>query len=192
MNIILLGPPGAGKGTQAKFLEEEHKIVQLSTGDMLRTAVNLGDQIGKQAKKVMDSGNLMPDEIMIKIISQRIVKSDCLNGFILDGFPRTTAQAEALDIMLGEKDLSIDYVIEISVDDKILVDRINARVLEMNESERRTDDTAETLVKRLGVYHKATAPILPHYKEKGILQQIDGMKSIEEVRQQINEVISGA
>ena len=191
MNIILLGPPGAGKGTQAKFLEEAHQIVQLSTGDMLRNAVNLGDEIGKQAKEVMDSGNLMPDGIMINIISQRINKSDCLNGFILDGFPRTTAQAEALDIMLNEKDLSIDYVIEISVDDKILIDRINSRVLEVNESERRSDDNAETLIKRLGVYHQATAPILPYYKDKGILRQVDGMKSIEEVKQLINEVISG-
>lgn len=190
MNIILLGPPGAGKGTQAKFLEDTHSIVQLSTGDMLRAAASSGSELGQQAKAVMDAGQLMPDDIMIKIISERISQPDCVNGFILDGFPRTTAQAEALETMLAEKGLPLDFVIEISVDDEILVDRINARVAQMPESERRSDDNAETLRKRLGVYHEQTAPILPFYRDRGMLKQVDGMQSIEQVTAQIEQLVS--
>jgi adenylate kinase len=190
MNIILLGPPGAGKGTQAKFLEDTHSIVQLSTGDMLRAAASSGSELGQQAKAVMDAGQLMPDDIMIQIISERISQPDCVNGFILDGFPRTTAQAEALEAMLAEKGLPLDFVIEISVDDEILVDRINARVAQMPESERRSDDNAETLRKRLGVYHEQTAPILPFYRDRGMLKQVDGMRSIEQVTAQIEQLVS--
>ncbi|NNE84984.1 MAG: adenylate kinase [Alphaproteobacteria bacterium] len=190
MNIILLGPPGAGKGTQAKFLEDTHSIVQLSTGDMLRAAASSGSELGTQAKAVMDAGQLMPDDIMIQIISERISQPDCVNGFILDGFPRTTAQAEALEVMLAEKGLPLDFVIEISVDDEILVDRINARVAQMPESERRSDDNAETLRKRLGVYHEQTAPILPFYRDRGMLKQVDGMQSIEQVTAQIEQLVS--
>jgi len=190
MNIILLGPPGAGKGTQAKILEETHGIVQLSTGDMLRAAVESGSELGQQAQTVMDAGHLMPDVIMIQIISERIDQSDCVNGFILDGFPRTTAQAEALENMLAEKGLVLDFVIEIAVDDEILVDRINGRVAQMPEAERRSDDNAETLRKRLGVYHEQTAPILPFYRDRDMLKQVDGMQSIEQVSQQIEQVVT--
>jgi len=190
MNIILLGPPGAGKGTQAKFLEEAHGIVQLSTGDMLRAAVAAGGELGQEAKAVMDAGHLMPDDIMIQIISERIGQPDCANGFILDGFPRTTAQAEALENMLAEKGLKLDFVVEIAVDDEILVDRINTRVAQMPEAERRSDDNEETLRKRLGVYHEQTAPILPFYRDRDMLKQVDGMASIEEVTRQIEQVVS--
>ena len=191
MNIILLGPPGAGKGTQAQVLVEEHGLVQLSTGDMLRAAVASGSELGQEAKAVMDAGKLMPDEIMVQIISDRISEPDCANGFILDGFPRTTAQAEALDKMLEEKELPLDHVIEISVDDAILIDRINARVAQTPEAERRDDDNAETLKHRLAVYHEQTAPILPYYEGRGMLKKVDGMKSIEQVSKQIGAIITG-
>ena len=190
MNIILLGPPGAGKGTQAKVLEKAHGIVQLSTGDMLRAAANSGSELGLQARAVMDAGKLMPDDIMIQIISERIAQQDCANGFILDGFPRTTAQAEALENMLSDKGLKLDFVIEIAVEDEILVDRIETRVAQMREAERRSDDNAETLRKRLGVYHEQTAPILPYYQERNMLKQVDGMLSIEQVTKQIEQVVS--
>jgi len=190
MNIILLGPPGAGKGTQAQVLVEERGLVQLSTGDMLRAAVASDSGLGQEAKAVMDAGKLMPDEIMVQIISDRISEQDCANGFILDGFPRTTAQAEALDKMLEEKGLPLDRVIEISVDDTILIDRINARVAQTPEAERRDDDNAETLKHRLEVYHEQTAPILPYYEGRGMLKKVDGMKSIEEVSKQIGAIIT--
>jgi adenylate kinase len=191
MNIILLGPPGAGKGTQAQVLVEERGLVQLSTGDMLRAAVASDSELGQEAKAVMDAGKLMPDEIMVQIISDRISEQDCASGFILDGFPRTTAQAEALDKMLEEKELPLDHVIEISVDDAILIDRINARVAQTPEAERRDDDNAETLKHRLAVYHEQTAPILPYYEGRGMLKKVDGMKSIEQVSKQIGAIITG-
>ena len=190
MNVILLGPPGAGKGTQAKILEETYNIVQLSTGDMLRAAVASGSEIGDQAKAVMDAGKLVPDDIMVRIISERIDQPDCSNGFILDGFPRTTAQAEALENMLADKGLKLDCVIEIAVDDEILIDRINTRIAQTPEAERRSDDNAETLRTRLGVYHEQTAPILPFYRDRNMLKQVDGMQSIEEVTKQIEQVVS--
>lgn len=190
MNIILLGPPGAGKGTQAQVLVENHGLVQLSTGDMLRAAVASGSELGQQAKAVMDAGKLMPDDIMVQIISDRISEPDCENGFILDGFPRTTAQAEALDKMLEQKGLPLNHVIEISVNDSVLIDRINARVAQTPEAERRDDDNAETLKHRLEVYHEQTAPILPYYEGRGMLKKVDGMKSIEEVSKQIGAIIS--
>lgn len=190
MNCILLGPPGAGKGTQAKVLVDNHGLVQLSTGDMLRAAVASGSDLGAQAKAVMDAGKLMPDDIMVEIISARIAEPDCANGFILDGFPRTTAQADALDKMLESKGLPLDHVIEISVDDAVLIDRINARVAETPEAERRDDDNAETLKHRLDVYHEQTAPILPYYESRGMLKKVDGMQSIDEVSKQIEAIIT--
>jgi adenylate kinase len=190
MNVILLGPPGAGKGTQAKVLEDNYGIVQLSTGDMLRAAVASGSDIGEQAKAVMDAGKLVPDEIMVGIISEGVSEPDCANGFILDGFPRTTAQAEALEKMLDEKGLKLDCVIEIAVDDEILIDRINTRIAQTPEAERRSDDNAETLRTRLGVYHEQTAPILPFYRDRNMLKQVDGMLSIEAVTRQIEQVVS--
>jgi adenylate kinase len=190
MNIILLGPPGAGKGTQAKILVDGQGLVQLSTGDMLRAAVASGSELGQQAKAVMEAGKLMPDDIMVQIISDRISDPDCSNGFILDGFPRTTAQAEALDRMLNEKSLPLDHVIEISVNDSVLIDRINTRVAATPEAERRDDDNAETLKHRLEVYHEQTAPILPYYSGRGMLKKVDGMKQIDEVSKQIEAIIT--
>ncbi len=190
MNIILLGPPGAGKGTQAKILQKAHGIIQLSTGDMLRSSVASGSKLGQQAKAVMDSGNLTPDDIMTQIISQRIEQTDCINGFILDGFPRTTEQALALEDMLESSDKVLDFVIEIVVDDEILVDRIKSRVEEMSQEDRRSDDNVETLRKRLGIYHEQTAPILPFYRERGMLNQVDGMKSITEVSNKIKQIVT--
>lgn len=189
MNCILLGPPGAGKGTQAKVLVDNHGVVQLSTGDMLRAAVASGSELGAQAKAVMDAGKLMPDDIMVEIISARIAEPDCANGFILDGFPRTTAQADALDKMLEKKGLPLDHVIEISVDDAVLIDRINTRVAQTPEAERRDDDNAETLKHRLDVYHEQTAPILPYYDSRGMLKKVDGMQSIDDVSKQIEAII---
>jgi adenylate kinase len=190
MNIILLGPPGAGKGTQAKILEKAYGIVQLSTGDMLRSSVASKSKLGQQAKAVMDSGDLMPDDIMTQIISQRIEQTDCVNGFILDGFPRTTEQAKTLETMLEDSDKVLDFVIEIVVDDEILVDRIKSRVDEMSVEDRRSDDNVETLRKRLSIYHQQTAPILPFYKERGMLNQVDGMKSIVEVSNKIGQIVT--
>jgi len=190
MNIILLGPPGAGKGTQAKILQKAYGIIQLSTGDMLRSSVASGSKLGQQAKAVMDSGNLMPDDIMTQIISQRIEQTDCINGFILDGFPRTTEQALALEDMLESSDKVLDFVIEIVVDDEILVDRIKSRVEEMSQEDRRSDDNVETLRKRLGIYHEQTAPILPFYRERGMLNQVDGMMSIAEVSNKIEQIVT--
>lgn len=192
MNIILLGPPGAGKGTQAKLLEDRFSIVQLSTGDMLRAAAASGSDLGRQAKAIMDAGQLMPDDLMVRMISERIEQPDCANGFILDGFPRTTAQAEALDVMLAEKGLPLDAVIELKVDDQVLVERIETRINQSGEGERRSDDSVETLQKRLKVYHDQTAPILPYYAGKDILNTVDGMASIDAVTTQINGILEAA
>ena len=190
MNIILLGPPGAGKGTQAKRLEEKYGIAQLSTGDMLRAAVASGSELGREAKTIMDAGQLMPDALMVDMIADRIEAPDCEKGFILDGFPRTVPQAEALDVMLAEKGTRLDAVIEIKVDDEVLVERIETRIAESEET--RSDDTVETLRERLKVYHAQTAPILPYYRDKGMLQTVDGMASIDEVTAQIEGLLNGA
>ncbi len=209
MNVILLGAPGAGKGTQAKRLEESRKLVQLSTGDMLRAAVASGSDLGRQAKGVMDAGQLMPDDLMVQMISERIDQPDCRTGFILDGFPRTTPQAKALDTMLSGKGLRLDAVIEMKVDEDILVDRITGRFSCIacgagyhdkfqvpvkagvcdgcggTEFKRRADDTEETVRTRLEAYRGQTAPILPYYLEQGILKTVDGMAAIDEVTRQI-------
>ena len=191
MNIILLGPPGAGKGTQAKLLEETRGMKQLSTGDMLRAEITAQSPLGQKVKAIMDSGALVSDEIVIEMISNRIDQPDCKNGFILDGFPRTVAQAEALDKMLAVKGRNLDAVIELSVDEGILLSRIQKRAAE-SAGNVRADDNEDALKKRLGVYRDQTAPILPYYKGKGVLRQVDGMAPIDEVTSQIGDILSSA
>lgn len=187
MNLIFLGPPGAGKGTQAERVQKAHGLVQLSTGDMLRAAVAEGSELGQQVKDIMARGDLVPDDIVVKIIADRIDQPDARNGFILDGFPRTLAQAEALDRMLAEKGMKLDAVIEIRVDDSILLDRIRKRAAETGGE--RADDNEETLKKRLQVYHEQTAPLIPYYESQGKLIVVDGMKPIDEVTREIEEKI---
>lgn len=214
MNIILLGPPGAGKGTQAKRLEDKHELVQLSTGDMLRGTVASGSDLGRRAKQIMDAGQLMPDHLMVRMISERIDQPDCENGFILDGFPRTTAQAEALDAMLEEKGLKLDSVVELKVDEEALVERITGRFTcascgagyhdkfqrpevdgicdrcGATDFVRRDDDNEETVRKRLRAYRAQTAPILPYYRDREVLLTVDGMAEINEVTRQIQEALN--
>ena len=187
MNIILFGAPGAGKGTQAKRLVEARGLVQLSTGDMLRAAIDAGTELGLRAKEIMDRGDLVSDEIILGMIAERMDSPDCANGVILDGFPRTVAQAEGLDAMLEERGLALDHVIEISVDEDALFARIENRAAETGGS--RADDNAETLRKRLAVYHENTAPLLPFYDGKGLLKTVDGMNSIDEVGQAIDGIL---
>ena len=183
MNIILFGPPGAGKGTQAEILVRDRGMVQLSTGDMLRAAIAAGSKLGLQAKAIMDAGELVSDDIMIGMIAERMEKDDCASGVILDGFPRTVAQAEALDTMFADKGISLDSVIEIAVDEKALFARIEKRAAETGGA--RSDDNADVLKARLKVYHDNTAPVLPYYKDKGQLVSIDGMQTVEKVSSQI-------
>lgn len=188
MNLILLGPPGAGKGTQAKRLEAKFGVRQLSTGDMLRAAVASGSAIGKEAKAVMDAGQLVSDDIMVRMISERVEQPDCGKGFILDGFPRNVAQAEALDAMLAKKGLKIDHVIEFQVDEDRMIDRILKRAAE----EGRSDDNAETLRKRMDVYRQQTAPIVPYYRDKGALKTVDGMNEMDEVTAALEGILDAA
>lgn len=188
MNLILFGPPGAGKGTQAAMLTKRHGWPQLSTGDMLRAAVAAQTEIGKRAKEIMERGELVPDEVVVGIISDRIDEPDCKNGFILDGFPRTIPQAEALDDLLTAKNLSLDVVLEIRVDDAILISRIENRIKESTET--RADDNVDTLKNRLKVYWEQTAPLLPYYEAQGKLKAVDGMQSIEDVNAQIEVILS--
>ncbi len=209
MNLILLGPPGAGKGTQAKRLQEILGIPQLSTGDMLRALASQGSKLGIKAKGFMDAGQLVPDDVMIDMIAERIDEPDCGKGFILDGFPRTLAQAEALDEMLGRLERKLDRVIEMAVDDEALVERITGRfacarcgagyhdvfqrpredgvcdACGHTEFVRRADDTAETVRARLEAYHAQTAPLLPYYRKRGVLSSVDGMAGIDAVARQI-------
>jgi adenylate kinase len=214
MNIILLGPPGAGKGTQAKRIEERDKLTQLATGDMLRAAVAHGTEVGRKAKPIMEAGHLVPDEILIAMIEERIAEPDCKNGFILDGFPRTVPQAEALDAMLAAHGRKLDHVIEMKVDEAALVDRITGRfsctkcgasyhdryklpkvsgvcdVCGSTSFARRPDDKAETFTARLTAYRNQTAPILPYYRNKGVLVAVDGMADINEVTRQIEAILA--
>ena len=215
MNIILLGPPGAGKGTQASKLEKERGMVQLSTGDMLRAAVAAGSEIGLKAKAVMDAGELVSDEIVTGILSARLDEPDTARGFILDGYPRTVAQAESLERLLSAKGKALDHVIELAVNEEALVDRITGRfscgkcgagyheryklprvpslcdVCGSEEFKRRPDDNEQTVRTRLAEYRAKTAPILPFYEAKGIVTRIDGMAPIGEVSATIEAILGG-
>jgi adenylate kinase len=216
MRVILLGPPGAGKGTQAQWLKERYDIPQLSTGDMLREAVTKGTDVGKQAKAIMEAGKLVSDDIINAIVAERIDEPDCAHGFVLDGFPRTIPQAEALDGMLRERGLKLDAVIEIRVDVDALVDRITGRfscakcgagyhdrfkppqtpgvcdVCGSTEFTRRKDDNEETVRARLDAYGQQTAPLLPFYESRGLVRVIDGMQPIDEVTESIREALEGS
>lgn len=189
MRLILLGPPGAGKGTQAERLVNDYKITQLSTGDMLRAAVAAKTPVGLKAKEIMERGELVSDEIVCAIISDRIDEPDCANGFILDGFPRTIAQAEALTELLAVKNLELDGVVEIRVDEGILLSRIEKRALETVGGPR-ADDNADALKKRLEVYNAQTAPLIDFYGKSGELKTVDGMQEIDAVAASIKEVLS--
>jgi adenylate kinase len=191
MRLILLGPPGAGKGTQAQRLVHKHGIVQLSTGEMLRAAVAAQTPIGLQAKDIMANGQLVPDELVIGIISDRLDQPDMKNGFILDGFPRTVPQAEALDELLRHKHLKLDAVIELRVNESALLSRVETRVAEMRTrgEEVRVDDTPEVLSKRLASYRALTEPLIHYYSERRKLLTVDGMMTIEEVTREINRIL---
>ncbi|MET3333902.1 MULTISPECIES: adenylate kinase [Bradyrhizobium] len=188
MRIILLGPPGSGKGTQAQLLVQRYGIVQLSTGEMLRAAVAAGTPVGLKAKEIMASGGLVPDEVVVGIISDRIDQPDAKNGFILDGFPRTVPQAEALDELLKHKHLKLDAVIELRVNESALLNRVETRVAQMRErgEEVRLDDTPEVLTKRLASYRNQTEPLIHYYSERRKLSTIDGMMAIDEVTRAIH------
>jgi adenylate kinase len=192
MRLILLGPPGAGKGTQAQRLVQGHGIVQLSTGDMLRAAVKAKTPIGRKAEVIMARGELVPDDVVVAIVSDRIEEPDARRGFILDGFPRTVAQAEALEGLLAEKGLRLDGVIELKVDEGALLKRLASRIAEMMARGEpvRPDDNPETLKTRLDVYRTQTAPLIAFYGKKGLLKSVDGLAPIEAVAAAIDRVLS--
>ncbi len=191
MKLILLGPPGAGKGTQAESLAKRKGLIQLSTGDMLRAAVKAGTEIGRKAEAIMKSGGLVPDEVVIGIIADRIAEPDCANGFILDGFPRTLKQAAALDELLDSKGTILDAVIELKVDDNALLSRIEKRANDTIAAggAPRADDNAEALKTRLMAYYRETSPLIGYYFAQGKLKSIDGMSPIEEVGRQIDGIV---
>lgn len=213
MNIILLGPPGAGKGTQAERLEKSRSMIQLSTGDMLRTEVSSGSDLGRKAKAIIESGKLMPDSIMIEIVSEQLCRDECEHGFTLDGFPRTEEQARALDGLMAEKGMTLNGVIEMKVDDDLLTERITGRFscarcgagyhdkyhtprragvcdeCESTEFRRRADDNEKTVRERLSAYHRLTEQILPYYRKKNLLHTVNGMAPIEDVTREIEQVL---
>lgn len=191
MIVILLGPPGAGKGTQASHIVKSYGIPQLSTGDMLRAAVSAQTPVGKQAKAIMDAGNLVSDDIVAAIVEERIEEDDCAPGFLLDGFPRTVAQAEMLDAMLEKKGRTLDSVIELRVDESVLLDRLRNRIAETKArgEEPRKDDNEETFKHRLKVYQEQTAPLIPYYEKQEKLAVLDGMGSVEAVSAEIDAVL---
>jgi len=213
MNLILLGPPGAGKGTQAKRLEQAHGLVQLATGDMVRAAIASGSALGQRMKAIYDAGRLVPDAIIIDMIAARIDEPDCRAGFVLDGFPRTVPQAQALDDMLAKRGLGLDRVILIKVDEAVLIDRLAARFscagcgasyheryhrpqiegvcddCGGGEFVHRPDDRPEAVHARFEVYRRQTAPILPYYRDRGILHCVEGMSGIDEVTRQIETIL---
>lgn len=215
MNIILLGPPGAGKGTQASRLEQERGMVQVSTGDMLRAAVKAGTEIGRMADEIMKAGKLFPDDLMSQILGNRLDEPDTERGVIFDGYPRTQAQAEALDTILSARGRKLDHVIELAVDEEALIDRITGRfsctkcgegyhdryklpkidtlcdVCGNDQFKRRPDDNAETVRERLGEYRAKTAPILPYYEARDLVRRVDGMAPIGEVREKIEAILDG-
>jgi len=215
MNIILLGPPGAGKGTQAQRLQSDVGMIQLSTGDMLRAEMKSGSALGEQAKGIVAAGQLVPDALMVGLIEDRISRPDCAGGFILDGFPRTEAQARALDTMLEKAGRKLDHVIEMEVDEAALTDRVVGRftcakcgtgyhdrfkrpkvegvcdVCGSTEFTRRPDDNAETMKTRMAAYRAQTEPLLPYYQAKGVLRKVDGMAAMDEVYRQIRAVLAG-
>ena len=192
MKLILLGPPGAGKGTQATRLMEKHGIPQLSTGDMLRAAVKAGTSVGLQAKAVMETGGLVSDQIVVSIIADRMEEPDAKKGFILDGFPRTVAQAQALDEMLAKKGMKLDGIVELKVDENALLARIEKRAAETLAAGEavRADDNPEAFKKRLQAYREQTAPVSAYYGSKGTLKQVDGMASIDDVSKAIDRALA--
>ena len=215
MNLVLLGPPGSGKGTQAKRLEEAFGIAQLSTGDMLRAEVAAGSEVGRKADAIMRAGQLVPDDMIIALIESRLAVPECRDGFILDGFPRTVPQAEALDVMLESKGLKLDHALELEVDVEAMVERISGRfscascgagyhdkfqqpkvsgvcdVCGSTEFVRRADDNAETVRARLKAYHTQTAPISAYYERQGILKRVNGMGAIDQVSKDLTKAIAG-
>lgn len=194
MRLIFLGPPGAGKGTQAKLLTEKYGIPQLSTGDMLRAAVAAGTDVGKRAKAVMDAGQLVSDAIVNEIVSDRVAEPDCVKGFILDGYPRTVPQAEALDRILAEKGIALDAVIELKVDEDALVKRMENRVAETIAAGGtvRSDDNTESFKRRLTEYREKTAPLSNYYASTGKLQTVDGMANVDKVTAEIDGILESA